>query len=117
MGVLAAARGTSSEASLLGDSLALFEETDDVPGQMGMRLNLGNVAADAGGPARARELLEASRKLAERQRLFRCAGWLTLTVVELAIAHGDAERAARLLGEALERLRPLGDRRGARQLL
>ena len=80
---------------------------------MGMRLNLGNIAADAGETERARELLEASRKLAERQRLFRCAGCLTLTLAELAIADGDAERAAGLLGEALERLRPLGDRWGA----
>ena len=51
--------------SLLGEALALFEATDDVPGQTGMRLNLGNLAADAGEPARARELLQASRELAE----------------------------------------------------
>ena len=79
LGVLAARAGDLERSrSLLGDALALFEETDDAPGQSGMRLNLGNIAAHAGEPERARELLEASRKLAERQRLFRCVGWLTL---------------------------------------
>ena len=79
---------------------------------MGMRLNLGNIAADAGESERARELLEASRELAEPQRLFRCAGWLTLRLAELAIAERGAERAVRLLDQALEHLRPLGDRWG-----
>ena len=103
--------------ALLGDALALFEETDDVPGQAGMRLNLGNIAADAGEPARARELLQASRELAVPQRLLRVAGWVTLMLAELAIADGDAERAARLLDQALERLRPLGDRWGVARCL
>ena len=84
---------------------------------MGMRLNLGNLAADAGEPERARELLEASREMAEQQRLFRCAGWATLTLAELAIADGDAERAARLLDAALAHLRPLGDRWGIARCL
>jgi predicted ATPase/DNA-binding SARP family transcriptional activator len=118
LGVLAARAGDLERGrSLIGEALALFEETDDAPGQMGMRLNLGNVAADAGEPARARELLEASRKLAARQRLFRAAGWSTLTLAELAIADGDAERAARLLDQALEHLRPLGDRWGVAHCL
>ncbi len=118
LGILAARAGDLERGrSLLGDALALFEETDDVPGQMGMRLNLGNIAADAGEHARARELLEASRELAEPQRLLRCAGWLTLMLAELAIADGDAERAARLLDQALERLRPLGDRWGVARCL
>jgi tetratricopeptide (TPR) repeat protein len=82
-----------------------------------MRLNLGNIAADAGEPARARELLEASRELAAAQRLFRTAGWSTLRLAELAIADGDAERAARLLDQALERLRQLGDRWGVARCL
>jgi hypothetical protein len=38
-----------------------------------MRLNLGNIAAHAGESARARELLEASRELAEPQHFFRVA--------------------------------------------
>jgi hypothetical protein len=42
---------------------------------------------------------------------------LTLTLAELAIADGDAERAARLLDEALEHLRPLGDRWGIARCL
>ena len=113
LGILAARAGDLERGrSLLGDALALFEETDDAPGQAGMRLNLGNIAADAGEPERARELLEASRELAEAQRLFRTAGWSTLRLAELAIADGDAERAARLLDQALEVLRPLGDRWG-----
>jgi tetratricopeptide repeat protein len=96
LGVLAARAGDLERGrSLLSDALALFEETHDAPGQMGMRLNLGNVAADAGEPERARELLEASRELAERQSLFRCAGWLTLTLVELAVADGADGPAAR----------------------
>ena len=113
LGILAARAGDLERGrSLLGDALALFEETDDAPGQAGMRLNLGNIAADAGEPERARELLEASRELAEAQRLFRTAGWSTLRLAELAIADSDAERAARLLDQALEVLRPLGDRWG-----
>jgi tetratricopeptide (TPR) repeat protein len=118
LGILAARAGDLERSrSLLGDALALFEETDDAPGQTGMRLNLGNIAADAGEPALARELLEGSRALAERQRLLRGAGWLTLRLAELAIADGDAERAARLLDEALEYLRPLGDRWGLARCL
>jgi predicted ATPase/DNA-binding SARP family transcriptional activator len=118
LGILAARAGDLERSrSLLGDALALFEETDDAPGQTGMRLNLGNIAADAGEPALARELLEGSRALAERQRLLRGAGWLTLRLAELAIADGDAERAARLLDEALEHLRPLGDRWGLARCL
>jgi ATP/maltotriose-dependent transcriptional regulator MalT len=84
---------------------------------MGMRLNLGNIAADAGEPARARELLQASRELAEPQHFFRVAGWVTLRLAELAIADGDAERAAPLLDQALEHLRPLGDRWGVARCL
>jgi predicted ATPase/DNA-binding SARP family transcriptional activator len=118
LGILAARAGDLERSrSLLGDALALFEETDDAPGQAGMRLNLGNIAADAGEPARARELLEASRELAEPQSLLRAVGWLTLRLAELAIADGDVERTARLLDEALEHLRPLGDRWGVARCL
>ena len=118
LGILAAHAGELERSrSLLGDALALFEETDDAPGQAGMRLNLGNIAADAGEPARARELLEASRELAEPQRLLRATGWVTLRLAELAIADGDAERAALLLDQALEHLRPLGDRWGVARCL
>jgi predicted ATPase/DNA-binding SARP family transcriptional activator len=113
LGVLTARAGELERGrSLVGEALALFEETDDAPGQMGMRLNLGNLAADAGEPEAAREQLEMSREMAEQQRLLRCAGWATLTLAELAIADGDAERAARLLDAALGHLRPLGDRWG-----
>ena len=118
LGVLAARAGELQRSrSLLGEALALFEETDDAPGQAGMRLNLGNIAADAGEPARARELLQASRDLAEPQRLLRVAGWSTLRRAELAIADGDGEHAARLLDQALEHLRPLGDRWGVARCL
>jgi hypothetical protein len=118
LGVLAARAGDLERGrSLVGEALALFEETDDAPGQMGMRLNLGNLAADAGEPERARELLDASRQMAEQQRQFRCAGWATLTLAELAIAAADRERAARLLDAALGQLRPLGDRRGITRCL
>jgi predicted ATPase/DNA-binding SARP family transcriptional activator len=118
LGVLAARAGDLERGrSLLGDALALFEETDDAPGQMGMRLNLGNVAADAGEPTRARELLQASRELAEPQHFFRVAGWVTLMLAELAIVEGETGRAARLLDEALARLRPLGDRWGVARCL
>ena len=118
LGVLAARAGDLERGrSLLGEALALFEETDDAPGQAGMRLNLGNIAADAGEPQRARELLQASRELAEPQHFFRVAGWVTLRLAELAIADGDAERAARLLDQALEHLRPLGDRWGVARCL
>jgi hypothetical protein len=55
--------------------------------------------------------------MAEQQRLFRCAGWATLTLAELAITDGDAERAARLLDAALAHLRPLGDRWGIARCL
>ena len=49
-------------------------------------------------PASPRPRASCSKRagrLAEQQRLFRCAGWATLTLAELAIADGDAERAAR----------------------
>ena len=118
LGVLAARAGDLKRGRfLIGDALALFEETDDAPGQAGMRLNLGNIAADAGEPEHARELLEASRDLAEPQSLFRAVGWTTLRLAELAVAQGDAERAARLVDQALERLRPLGDRWGIARCL
>jgi hypothetical protein len=82
-----------------------------------MRLNLGNLAADAGEPERARELLDASRRLAEQQRHLRAAGWVAVTLAELAIADGDSERAAPLLDAALAQLRPLGDRWGIARCL
>jgi hypothetical protein len=82
-----------------------------------MRLNLGNIAADAGEPERARELLEASRALAEPQSLFRAVGWVTLRLAELAVADGDTERAGRLLDQALRHLRRLGDRWGVARCL
>ena len=97
---------------MIGEALALFQATDDAPGQMGMRLNLGNLAADAGDHAAARTHLQASRTMAESQRLFRSAGWATLTLAELAIADGDVECAAKLLDAALEQLRALGDQWG-----
>jgi hypothetical protein len=97
---------------VIGEALELFEATDDAPGQMGMRLNLGNLAADAGERARARDLLETSRRLAAAQRLFRTAAWIMLTLAELALAEGDGERAAALIDEALEHMRTLGDRWG-----
>jgi predicted ATPase/DNA-binding SARP family transcriptional activator len=112
LGVHAARAGDLERGrSVIGEALALFEATDDAPGQMGMRLNLGNLAAEAGEPD-ARELLEASMRMAESQRLFRLAGWAALTLAELAIAVGDAERAAGRLDLGLERLRALGDRWG-----
>ena len=118
LGLLAARAGNVERGrSLLGEALALFDETDDGPGQLGMRLNLGNLAADAGEPEAARELLEASREMAEQQRHVRCAGWATLLLAELAIADGDAERAAGLLDAALGHLRPLGDRWGIARCL
>jgi tetratricopeptide (TPR) repeat protein len=95
--------------SLIGEALTLFDETDDAPGQMGMRLALGHIAADAGEHERARELFEDVRKRADRQLLFRVAGWAAIALAELAIAGGDTERAAQLIDLALERLRPLGD--------
>jgi ATP/maltotriose-dependent transcriptional regulator MalT len=76
---------------------------------MGMLLGLGNIAADAGEHERARELLESSRELAEKQCLFRCSGWTTLRLAELAIDAGEPQRAAQLVETALERLRPLAD--------
>jgi tetratricopeptide (TPR) repeat protein len=113
LGVLAARAGELERGrSMIGQALALFEATDDAPGQMGMRLNLGNLAADAGDHAAARTLLQASRTMAASQRLFRSAGWATLSLAELAIADGDVERAAELLDAALEHLRALGDQGG-----
>ena len=113
LGILAAHAGDLERGrSLIGEALALFEETDDAPGQMGMRLNLGHLAADAGELEAARDLLEATRAMAQAQRLFRCEGWSTLALAELALADGDEARAAGLLDAALARLRPLGDRWG-----
>ncbi|MEA2459379.1 MAG: hypothetical protein QOC95_2351, partial [Thermoleophilaceae bacterium] len=118
LGVLAARSGdVEGGRAVIREALALFEQTDDAPGQMGMRLSLGNIAADAGDLEQARELLEVSRVMAEQQLLFRVFGWATLTLAELAIAAGDADRAAELLEEALERLRPLGDRWGISRCL
>jgi ATP/maltotriose-dependent transcriptional regulator MalT len=116
--VLAGCAGDFERAeSLLRDALALFEDTDDAPGKMGMRLNLGNVLAAAGQSERARELLETSREMGERQLLFRCSGWTSLRLAELALADGDADRAAQLVDAALERLRPLGDQWGIARAL
>ena len=90
LGILAARAGDLERGrALIGEALALFEETDDAPGQMGMRLNLGHLAADAGEREVARALLEANRAMAEAQRLFRCVGWTTLALAELALADGD----------------------------
>jgi predicted ATPase/DNA-binding SARP family transcriptional activator len=110
LGVLTARAGDPARgAATVREALALFEEDDDLPGQMGMRLALGHIAADAGDSAQAREMLESSRDLADQQLLFRCAGWTTLRLAELAIAGGELERASELVDSALGRLRPLGD--------
>ena len=61
-------------------------------------------------------LLEASGELAVPGSLFRCAGFSTLRLAEPALADGDAERAARLLDEALA-LSPGGDRWGVARCL
>jgi hypothetical protein len=84
---------------------------------MGMRLMAGNVAADAGDSARARELLEALRRAVDQLMLPRAYGWASLRLAELEIAEGDGETAARLVDEGLERLRPLGDRWGVARSL
>jgi predicted ATPase/DNA-binding SARP family transcriptional activator len=113
LGVLAAREGDLERGrAIIGEALALFEQTDDAPAQMGMRLNLGNLAANVGEYRRARDLLAESRQMAEAQRLFRCAGWATLTLADVAIADGDAELATGLLDAAIGRLRSLGDRWG-----
>ena len=82
-----------------------------------MRLTLGNIAADADDPELARELLDASREMAEAQLILRCAGWTTLRLAELAIDTGDAERASELIDGALDRMRVLGDRWGVARCL
>jgi ATP/maltotriose-dependent transcriptional regulator MalT len=116
--VLAARAGEAERGrALIGEALALFEETDDAPGRMGMRLALGNIALDAGELERGRELLEENRRMAEQQLLFRCAGWSTIRLAELAIARGDRDDAAQLLDAALGYLRPLGDRWGIARCL
>jgi hypothetical protein len=122
LGVLAGRAGDLERArSVIGEALALFEATDDAPGQAGMRLNLGTLTADAPADAvssdRARELLEAARRRAEAQLLLRCAGWTTLRLAELAIAGGEPDRAAGLLDAALAHLRPLSDRWGVARAL
>ena len=79
---------------------------------MGMRLNLGHLAADAGEREVARALLEANRAMADAQRLFRCVGWTTLALAELALADGDEAARPSWSTPRLARLRPLGDRWG-----
>ena len=83
----------------------------------GMCLNLGHLAFDAGEHAQARELLEESREMAERQHQLRCVGWTMLTLAELAVSDGAIERACALLNSALERLGGLGDRWGLTRAL
>jgi tetratricopeptide (TPR) repeat protein len=118
VGLLMARAGDAEGGlSIIADTLALFEKRDDLPGQMGMRLMAGNIAADAGDVARARELLEAHRHLTESLLLARADGWASLRLAELEIAEGDGEEAARRLDEAVARLRPLGDRWGLARAL
>jgi hypothetical protein len=118
LGALAARAGDRERGeALVGEALTLFEETDDAPGAMGMRLALGNIAADAGEGHRARGFFELIRTMAVDQRLFRCAGWAALRLAELAIDDGDPERAARMLDKALAQLRPLGDEMGMARAL
>jgi predicted ATPase/DNA-binding SARP family transcriptional activator len=110
LGVLTARAGDPARgAATVREALALFEEDDDLPGQMGMRIALGHIAADYGETEQAREMLESGRDLADQQLLFRCAGWTTLRLAELAIAGGEFEGASDLVDSALGRLRPLGD--------
>jgi tetratricopeptide (TPR) repeat protein len=116
--VLAARAGEVDRGrALIGEALALFEESNDAPGQIGMRLALGYLAADTGELERARDLLEECRERADRQLHPRASGWVTITLAELAIAAGETERAAQLLDEALERLRPLGEAWGVARCL
>jgi predicted ATPase/DNA-binding SARP family transcriptional activator len=118
LGVLSARSGDVERGqTLLGEALELFEETDDAPGQMGMSMSLGNVVAAAGDHERARRLLESSRQMADEQLTFRCSGWVSIRLAELAIETGDPELAARHVDEALERLRPLGDKWGIARCL
>jgi hypothetical protein len=55
--------------------------------------------------------------MADEQLTFRCSGWVSIRLAELAIETGDPELAARHVDEALERLRPLGDKWGIARCL
>jgi tetratricopeptide (TPR) repeat protein len=110
VGLLMARAGDPEQAqAVISDALANFERRDDLPGQMGMRLALGNIALDAGDSSRGRVLLESHREQADALLLPRASGWAALRLAELDIAQGDLESAATLVEEARERLQPLGD--------
>ena len=118
LGLLAARAGEVERGkAIIEEALAVFDQADDAPGQMGMLLILGNVAADAGDADGGRRRLEAHRESAERLLLPRTSGWAALRLAELELAEGDAERAAGLVGEAFELLRPLRDRWGVARCL
>jgi hypothetical protein len=118
LGLLMARAGDPERAqAVISDALASFEKRDDLPGQMGMRLALGNIALDAGDASRGRELLESHRQQADALLLPRASGWASLRLAELEIAEGDLDSAGRLVDEAVDRLRPLRDAWGLARAL
>ncbi len=114
LGVLAARGGDLERGrALLAEAQASFERTSDVPGMTGMRLNLGQLLADA---RRAGDGPRAARGQRGRARTSSAcsaapAGW-TSGWPSSPSPRSDAERAGELLGAARRRLGELGDRWG-----
>ena len=101
---------------LLGEGRAMFARTDDMPGLLIVQMNLGNLELAGGQWDRAREALERARSMALQQATRRVAGWLSITLAEGALDHGDPARSAAYLAEARGWLAPFGDARAADQM-
>jgi predicted ATPase/DNA-binding SARP family transcriptional activator len=120
---VAAASGAELDRARVSADRALevFERTDDGPGRAAAVMQLGYLAADAGRPQEARELLEHA--VAHWEAFARNTPWLPPILRELAELDaelGDPERAPRRLTQALAILTQTGDQAGVehcRQLL
>jgi predicted ATPase/DNA-binding SARP family transcriptional activator len=117
LAVLEASAGDRARAqSLLEQAQALFTRTEDMPGLNCVQMALGSIelAAGAWGPARA--ALESARLLSARQATKRVAGWLSITLAEVALDQGEPPAAARYLAEARQWLASSHDARAARRI-
>lgn len=117
LALLEARAGDSERAQeLLGEGRAMFARTDDMPGLLIVQTNLGNLELAGGQWDRAREALERARSMALQQATRRVAGWLSITLAEGALDHGEPARSAAYLAEARQWLAPFGDARAGAQI-
>jgi predicted ATPase/DNA-binding SARP family transcriptional activator len=113
IGIAAAADEPARAWDAVQGALAVFDRSDDGPGQGAALMQLGYLARDAGRLSEARELQELA--FARWMAFIPRTGWCTSILLELADLDselGDPQRVPSRLTKALEAFAHAGDRVG-----